>query len=64
MLKEVDLFGIYVAPIAAYMAVATIIFIPVRIYFDRIEIQRWVWHRSLFDASVYIIILSLLVLIF
>jgi hypothetical protein len=41
-----------------------LIFIPVRMLFDRYAIQRWVWHRPLFDISVFIIILSLIGLMF
>jgi hypothetical protein len=33
-------------------------------WFDRIRIQRWVWHRPLFDTAVYVILLSILGLIF
>lgn len=64
MIKEINFFDIYVAPFAGYMALATVFFIPLRIYFDRIQIQRFVWHRALFDFAVYVIILSLVGLIF
>jgi hypothetical protein len=64
MLKEVDIYGIFIAPFAAYLFVAFLIFIPVRILFDRYAIQRWVWHRPLFDISVFMIILSLIGLMF
>ena len=60
MLKEINLEGVFVAPFTGYLVVALLIFIPVRILFDRYEIQRWVWHRQLFDISVFIIILSLI----
>jgi hypothetical protein len=64
MLKEINLDGIFVAPFAGFLFVALLIFIPIRILFDRYEIQRWVWHRQLFDISVFIIILSLVGLMF
>jgi protein AaeX len=64
MLKEVNIFGIFVSPFAAYLFVALVIFIPLRYLFDRWAIQRWVWHRPLFDISVFIIILSLIGLMF
>jgi hypothetical protein len=44
--------------------VALLIFYPVHMFFDRVAIQRWVWHRHLFDVSVFIIILSLIGLMF
>jgi len=64
MIKEINLFGIYIAPFAGYMALALVFFIPLRIYFDRIQLQRYVWHRALFDMAVYVIILSLIGLVF
>jgi len=64
MLKEINLDGVYVAPFVGFLFFALLIFIPVRILFDRYQIQRWVWHRQLFDISVFIIILSLIGLMF
>jgi hypothetical protein len=64
MLKEIDIFGVYVAPFTGYLVLALLIFYPIRLLFDRYAIQRWVWHRSLFDISVFIIILSLIGLLF
>ena len=64
MLKEIDIFGIYIAPFAGYLVVALLIFYPIHRLFDRYAIQRWVWHRPLFDFSIFIIILSLIGLMF
>jgi hypothetical protein len=64
MLKEINLEGIFVAPFVGFLFMALLIFIPVRMLFDRYEIQRWVWHRQLFDISVFMIILSLIGLMF
>jgi Protein of unknown function (DUF1656) len=64
MLKEVNFFGIYFSPFVAYLALALLLFLPLRILFDRWTIQRYVWHRPLFDISVFVIILSLIGLIF
>jgi hypothetical protein len=64
MLKEINLDGVFFAPFVGYLMVALLIFIPVRLLFDRYAIHRWVWHRPLFDVSVFTIILSLIGLIF
>ena len=64
MLKEINLEGIFIAPFAGYLFVALLLFMPVRLLFDRYGIQRWVWHRPLFDTSVFIIILSHIGLMF
>ncbi len=57
MLKEINVFGVFLAPFAGYLFAALIIFIPVRMVFDRYAIQRWVSHRPLFDISILVIIL-------
>jgi hypothetical protein len=64
MLKEINICGIFVAPFAGYLVAALVIFYPVRQLLDRIAVQRWVWHRPLFDFSIFIIILSLIGLMF
>ena len=64
MLKEINLDGVFIAPFAAYLLAALLIFFPLRMLFDRWAIHRWVWHRQLFDISVFIIILSLVGLMF
>jgi len=64
MIKEINIYGVFIAPFAAYVLAALLLFIPVRILFDRYAIQRWVWHRPLFDVSIFVIILSLIGLMF
>lgn len=64
MIKEVDFFGIYLAPFAAYLFWAFVLFVPLRRWFDRIEIQKWIWHRPLFDTATFLIILSVIGLMF
>jgi hypothetical protein len=64
MIKEINIFGVFVAPFAGYLLVALLLFFPVRMLFDRYAIHRWVWHRPLFDVSIFVIILSLIGLMF
>jgi len=64
MLKEINLDGIFIAPFAGYLFVALLIFFPLRKLFDRYAVQGMVWHRPLFDVSVFVIILSVVGLLF
>jgi hypothetical protein len=64
MIKEIDFFGIYFAPFAGFLVAAFILFVPLKRWFDRIEIQKWVWHRPLFDFAVFVIMLSIIGLVF
>ena len=60
---EVDLFGVYVAPISVMMVAAWLALVALRRMADRFGLLRHVWHPALFDFAFYIIILSSIVLI-
>ena len=64
MLKEINLDGVFVSPFVGYLAAALIIFWPLRMLFDRWALQRYIWHRPLFDLSVFVIILSIIGLLY
>ena len=59
---EVDLFGVYVAPISVMMAAAWLVLIALRRVADRFGLLRHVWHPALFVFAVYVITLSSIVL--
>ncbi|HEY8005555.1 MAG TPA: DUF1656 domain-containing protein [Methylocella sp.] len=58
---EVSIFGIYVAPIAILMLVAWLLLVLIRRIADRLGAFD-VWHPALFNAALYLILLSGLVL--
>jgi hypothetical protein len=60
--REVDLFGIYVAPIAVLMLLAWLLLLVIRRVADRCGLTYEVWHPALFNAALYLILLSVLVL--
>jgi Protein of unknown function (DUF1656). len=60
--SEVDLYGVYVAPISVMMVAAWVVLIALRRIAGRFGLLRYVWHPSLFVFSVYLILLSSLVL--
>ena len=60
---EVDLFGVYVAPISVLMVAAWFVTIWLRWGAARFGLLRYVWHPSLFVFSVYMIVLSSMVLL-
>ena len=59
---EIDLFGVYLAPIAVMLAFAWVITIVLRRVAVRFGILCHVWHPALFLFSVYLIVLSSIVL--
>jgi hypothetical protein len=62
-LAEIDLLGVYVAPISVMMVGAWLITMALRRLAGRFGLLRYVWHPALFVFSVYIIILSSWILI-
>ena len=59
---EIDLFGVYVAPISVMMVAAWVVTIVLRRIAARFGLLRYVWHPALFVFAVYLITLSLFVL--
>jgi len=61
---EIDLLGVYVAPISVMMIAAWLILIPLRRIANHWALLRQVWHPALFWCAIYMIILSAIVLFF
>jgi hypothetical protein len=60
---DINLFGVYVAPISIMMIAAWLITIVLRRVADRWSLLRYVWHPALFVFAAYIIVLSSSILI-
>jgi hypothetical protein len=61
MLREIDLTGIYVAPIVLYLMLATLVFLPCRWLLARLGVLSFVWYPALFEIALFGVILSLVV---
>ena len=59
---DLDLFGVYVAPISVMLVAAWFITIALRRVAARFGLLRYVWHPALFVFAVYTIVLSSIVL--
>jgi protein AaeX len=59
---EIDLFGVYVAPISLLMVAAWLVTIALRRVAGRFDLLRYVWHPALLVFAVYIIVLSSMML--
>ena len=59
---EINLFGVYVAPVSVMMVGAWVVTIALRRFAARFGLLRYVWHPSLFVFAVYMIVLSSMVL--
>jgi hypothetical protein len=60
---EIDLFGVYVAPISVMIVAAWAVAIGLRRLAARFGLLRHIWHPTLFVFAVHVIVLSSIVLI-
>jgi hypothetical protein len=59
---EIDLFGVYVAPIVPMIVLAWVVMWPLRWISERYALMRFVWHPALVGFSVYLMLLAVIVL--
>ena len=60
---EIDLFGVYVAPISIAIVAAWFVTIALRRVAGRLGLLGYPWHPALFVFAVYAIVLSLWILV-
>lgn len=60
---ELNIFGVFIAPMAAMMVVAYLILLVLRRVLLATGLLRLVWHPALFQVALYLVILSALVLL-
>ena len=61
--SEINVFGVYVAPISILIVGAWIATIALRRIADRFGLLSFVWHPALFVFAIYMILLSSVVLL-
>jgi hypothetical protein len=61
--SEINLFGVYVAPISVLIVAAWMVIIVLRRVADRFGLLSFVWHPALFVFAIYMILLSSIVLL-
>jgi len=55
---EVNVLGVYVAPMSLMLLAAWVITITLRRVIVQFDLIRYVWHPALFIFSLYLIVLS------
>jgi hypothetical protein len=61
--SEIDLFGVYVAPMSVMLVAAWFVTIALRRIASHFGWLRHVWHPALFVFAIYMMVLSSIVLI-
>ena len=60
---EINLFGVYVAPMSVLMIAAWFATLALRRVAGRFGLMQYVWHPALFVFATYMILLSSMVLV-
>jgi protein AaeX len=60
---EINLFGVYVAPLSVMMAAAWLVTIALRRAAARFGLLNHVWHPALFVLSIFVMVLSAITLV-
>ena len=60
---EINVFGVYVAPISVMIAAAWLILVSLRRVANHFGLLRHVWHPALFEIAAYVIVLSSIVIL-
>ena len=60
---EIDLFGVYVAPLAVMAVIAWLVTLVLNLVANRLGLLRHVWHAPVFMSAIYVIVLSSIVLL-
>jgi hypothetical protein len=60
---EIDLFGVLISPLVPLIALAFAITMALRWLAVETGRARWVWHPALFEFSLFLIVLTAMVLI-
>jgi protein AaeX len=60
---ELNILGVFVAPIAPMLVLAWLLLIPLRRLADAMGLLRHVWHPALFVFAIYMILLAGIVLL-
>lgn len=63
MLSEIDLFGVYLAPIVVEGVLGLGLFLLLRLLLGRLGLLHRLWHPALFEVALFLSIVSLLVLL-
>jgi hypothetical protein len=61
MIREIDLFGIYLSPMVGLALAAVLVWVALRVVLRRAGAYRLVWHPPLFDAALFVIVLAAIV---
>jgi hypothetical protein len=62
-LREIDILGVFMAPAAVMLVICAAVFFVVRRTLNQlIDLNRYVWRRSLFDVACFVLFYCIAIL--
>lgn len=58
MIRELDIGGLFFAPLVASAVVALLLWFPLRAGLARADLYRWIWHPALFDIALFVLLFA------
>jgi len=63
MIGEIDIYGVFLPAVLVLMLISYLLCLIVTRVFDRVGLYRFIWHRSIFDLAIYVIVLGIVVIV-
>ncbi|SPB13580.1 membrane protein [Caballeronia novacaledonica] len=63
MIGEIDILGVFVPAVLVLMFIAYLVNLAIRNVLARVGFYRFVWHRSIFDLGIYVLVLGVVVIV-
>ncbi|WP_213779791.1 DUF1656 domain-containing protein [Caballeronia sp. dw_276] len=63
MIGEIDIYGVFLPAVLILMLVSYLFCLVLTRVFARVGLYRFVWHRSIFDLAIYVIVLGIVVIV-
>ena len=54
----VEFFGFYLPPLILWASIALVLLAVLRRILERLDFYRFVWHRSLFNLALYVLLVG------
>lgn len=63
MIGEIDIYGVFLPAVLILMLVSYLLCLVLTRVFARVGLYRFIWHRSIFDLAIYVIVLGIVVIV-
>lgn len=63
MIGEIDIYGVFLPAVLVLMLVSYVVSLCITKLFARVGFYRFVWHRSIFDLAIFVIVLGVVVIV-